>query len=435
MKNSVELRQERQAEINAQKKIMEDAKDDKGVKRSLNEDEATRFDAAQAKIDSLNVEIKRAEAFEKNQRDAAGIAGNPLPGDKGDDDGEEKEKRKMKKRFSMTKAMRGAMPNNGQDGVEKEIFDIAKEEARLSGAAIPENAGFALPSEMMRADIQSVTLDSAEYGGQLVQDDNLILVEGFMPKLWAEGMGGTMLSGLSGGDVPLPVTENYELEWLDEDESNTPTKGKFVGPKLTPRRASRTVGISNRLLKQSSISVDNLITRKLGEGAARAFERAYINGDNANKEPQGILNTVGILEVTQAAADPTWDNVVELQGLLESNDATEQSLGYLLSPLLKSKLMTTKKDSGSGIMVLDNPNNLAGFKYRSTTLVPILTGNHVLIYGDFAQLFMGMWGGASFIVDPYTQAGKDNVAIHVNIYGDSVIANPKAFAVNKFLTV
>jgi len=58
----------------------------------------------------------------------------------------------------------------------------------------------------------------------------------------------------------------------------------------------------------------------------------------------------------------------------------------------------------------------------------------VLLFGDFAQLFVAQWGGVNFIVDPYTEAGSASTVIYVNMYADTAIANPTAFAVNKFLT-
>lgn len=426
MKKSDQLKQQRAAKITSQGAMLETRKAQEGNK--FTDEQRKQFETLNTEIEALDAQIRTAESDEAAELRAAEIAANAGNG-KGIDS-EKREKDKLQGRFSISKALRS---KGKLDGAEKEINDIALEEARNNGTDIPHNAVFTLPGSMMRADQQSATLDAAAFGGALIQGDTPRLVENFMPKLWLEEAGATVLSGLK-GNVTLPTPNNYNFEWLAEGANITSQKQGFAGPKLAPRRAGAQVPITNQLLIQSSVDVDALIMRKLGQGAARALNAAAINGDNANNEPQGILNTVGISEVGTVAGAATWAKLVALSGQIEQDDATENSLRYLMDPATLSALKTISKDAGSGRFIFEN-GVIDGKQVISTSLMPELATNKVIAYGDFSQLFIGLWGGTSFIVDPYTQAGADSVQITVNMHADVAIANPKAFAVDKFITI
>jgi len=99
--------------------------------------------------------------------------------------------------------------------------------------------------------------------------------------------------------------------------------------------------------------------------------------------------------------------------------------------------MTIKKDAGSGRFLLELIDQLMGYRYVSTNLVPTLdaggTAVYPLIYGDFSQLFVGQWGAMSIAVDPYTELAADSVRLVANLYADVAIAKPTAFAKNAFI--
>ena len=172
---------------------------------------------------------------------------------------------------------------------------------------------------------------------------------------------------------------------------------------------------------------------KLAKGYDNALQSAAINGPGTGNAPTGILNTTGVLtSATVAAADATWAMMTELQGLIMQNDSTENSLHYLLSPALKATLQTITKDGGSGRFLYE-AGAIDGYGARATSLVPELAGNKVLLFGDFSQLFIGEWGAVSMLIDPYSRAKENSIEAVVNAHADVAIAQPKAFATNKFL--
>lgn len=428
MKTAIQLKSERTAKIVAQRALVNKAK---AENREMTVEENAAFDALQDEADGMEADIQRAEKFEKNE---LLLAGSPdairLSG--GGEGGEKGEKKKIKKRFSILKAIREGAAGK-LEGIEKEMHEEAVAEARGLKIEMDETQrSVAIPAMMIRATSQTVTQDAGEYGGQLVASTPK-LIDGFMPQLFLEKMGATFMPGLV-GNVPLPTAKNYEFSWVGENAAVTKQKQKFDGPILKPKRAAAAVGISNQLLLQTSPGVDKIIWDKLREGAARAINSAAINGDGI-LEPLGILNTPGIkLPANVTAGVATWNKVVLLKTLIEAADATMESRGYLLSPSLAGALETIKKDAGSGRFLMEE-GKINGAIAAVTSLVETLGGNEVLLYGDFSQLFIGQWGGVQFTLDPYTGAGSAELLTYVNMFADVQIANPAAFSADKFLTL
>jgi HK97 family phage major capsid protein len=426
MKKSDSLKIERATKLDAQRTLVTAAKT---ANREMTDAENASFDVLQSEIESLDVNITRSEKFEANELAfAASNAGAAAS------TSEQREENKIKKAFSIMRAIRLAKPGQILDGVEKEVHEMGTAENR-SAQISNEEGGFNLPLSFLRATQQTVSQDSGSYGGALVQDSALRIVDAFRPKLFLESLGATFITGLTGGDVPLIVNSDFTMEFLAEGAALTPQKKTYAGPSLSPKRAGGAVDISNRLLMQSSVDVESMIMNGLRNGFTQLLEGAAINGGGGTA-PTGLLTYSGINQsATVASAAATYALCLELQALIEADDATEKSLGYLMSPKLKAFLKQIKKDAGSGIFVFAD-GKLDGVNAIATSLVPALAAgaNEPLIYGDFSQMTIGQWGAINIKVDPYTQQISDSVRLTLNTHADMQIANPKAFAISKFLT-
>jgi HK97 family phage major capsid protein len=435
---SVELKQSRQHKIEAQTAIVEKAK--KESRSELTAEEKQKFDDLQNEIEGLTADISRAEKFEENQRLAAEGAKIITP-DAGDD-GTKAEMRKINQRFSVVKMIRAALEGEKLSGAELDAHEIALEENRNAGLKVKTRANkvfvpmaFKRAWAQNRADQQTVTQDAGEYGAFLTVDQAPQVVDGLEPKLWIQELGATVLSGLSGGNIPMPVANSYNFAWAAEGAAISVQKNKFEGPTLSPKRAAAAVSLTNQMIMQSSPSVEAIVRQKLSEGYAKLINGAAINGAGG-AAPTGILNYTGVT----AAADvanfaATFAKIVELEGLIDADDATENSRAYLLHPVLEAVLRTKTKDSGSGRFILEN-GSIDGRQYRATSLVPVGddagTAVYPVIFGDFAQLYVGQWGSMGITVNPYSEDLADSVRMVLNTHADVQIANPKAFAQNSF---
>jgi HK97 family phage major capsid protein len=435
MKKSDALKQQRHAKNQEQLALIERAKVEN---RDFNDAEATEFDTRKAEMDALDKQIERQLEIEAVEERAARANATNVAG-AGASTSEQRELEGIQKRFSIAKALREANPKSGAalSGVEKEVNEIGIAESRAAGVAVPGDTNFSLPMSMLRATQQTVTQDSGAYGGALVQNQAPRMVEPLRPRLVFEDLGATFLTGLTGGNIPLVVGNDFAMEFLAEGASITPQKKTFAGPTLSPKRAGGAVDISNQLLLQSSLDVEAMIMNGLINGFRQLLHSACINGAGG-VAPTGLLSVVGVNASAQIASGAaTWASVVELQALIEEDNATEQSLGYLLHPKLKAALKQIKKDAGSGRFLYEE-GLIDGVQAIATSLVPVLdasgTAVYPLIYGDFSQMTIGQWGAVNVSINPYSADLADSVRLVLNTHADMQVANPKAFAKNALLT-
>jgi HK97 family phage major capsid protein len=435
MKKSVELKQERTAKLEAQQAIVDKAK---AENRDMSDAENTQFDNLTEEIRAFKAKIERAEIVEANELELAKRTAIPVDTTVPDAEGAEKEK--VFERASIIKALNAANPANRQEltGAEKEMHEIGLQESRNAKVDVPDDSRLSIPlSYLGRASQQTVSEDSGEYGGVLVQTQAPKMVAPLRPKLWIEEMGATFMTGLSGGDIPLIVDNDFDMTWLAETAAITPQKKKYEGPSLSPKRAGGAVDISNRLLMQSSVDVENRIVNGLKRGFSNLLHGACINGPGG-VAPTGILSIAGVnVAAAVAAGAATWAQIVELQGLIEEDNATSESLGFLIHPKLKAALKQIKKDAGSGRFLLEGAA-IDGIKYVSTSLIPTLdaggTDVYPLIYGDFSQMVIGQWGAINVTVNPYSADLANSLRLVLNTHADMQVAQPKCFAKNAFLS-
>jgi len=431
MKKLAELLQERAAKIKAQTELLATVRSSES--KGFTAEQRTAFDGQTTDIQALDAEIVTAEAVDAAEKRAADLSGKKIvEPSKG---GEEREARKIKEVASVTRALRMATNGEALDGAEKEMNDLAIQESRTAGVDVNAKAILHIPMGMLRATAQTVTEDSGTYGGELVQNQAPRVQMPFSAKSFLEKLGARRLSNLSGGSVPLPIMNNYNFQWLGETEAITRQKQLIEPAILSPNRVGGSVSISNRLLMQSSINVEAEVRKLLLGGYDRALNTAAINGTGLNNQPLGLLNTPNVQQSTViAGTQASRDLVLELVSLLESSDVTEESLGFLLSPELRYILQTTLLDAGSGRFVMEQKDNLQGYNAAVSTMVPELATNKVLAFGDWSKMFIGEWGSMSVLSNPYSEDLEDSVRLVANAHAGIAIAQPEAFAVNKFLT-
>lgn len=425
MKTLKVLLEERASLIEQQNTIVQTAQ---GEQREMNTDEETRFDDLQTQIEAFDPKIKRAKQVEERQKQQSAAGENvnaPAV----------HTSKKEDRTFSLTGAIRSVVNGEGLSGLATEVRQEAEKELRDSGLEIPSGAKIAIPSSMMENRDQSVTVDSGLKGGKLVVTEAPRMVAPLFPNNPLADLGITSLTGLK-GNVPLLSNTDVTFTWADETENITATTdANFDGPTLKPKRVVAVVDISNQLVLQSSINVEAFVINLLNDAYGRTLAGAVLNGAGG-KAPLGILNLTGVNDAAMAtAAAPDYAKVVQLETMIEAANATEKSLAYVTTKALKGKLKTTPKAASTDSIMLSDGKMLNGSKLVSTNLLPELTGNHPLIYGDWSQVFTGSWGGVSITVDPYTQQTAGKIRLVVNAYADVQVVHPKAFAFNKKFTV
>lgn len=252
-------------------------------------------------------------------------------------------------------------------------------------------------------------------GGHLVATE--LLASSFIDILVAQmkvmSMGATILPDLT-GNIAIPrATAGSTGYWVAESGAPTESQQAFDQVSLTPKTCGAFVDYSRRLLLQSSIAVEAFVRMDIARTIALLIDLAAINGSGSSNQPRGVLNTSGIGSVaggTNGAA-PTWDNIVDLESALANANAPEGALGYLTNSKVRGKLKRTQVFSSTNGERIWADGRMNDQRAVVSNQVPsnLTKGTSsgvcsAIIYGNWSDLLIGLWGGLDIMTDPYTGA-------------------------------
>ena len=312
--------------------------------------------------------------------------------------------------------------------------------------AVADKIGSTPNGVFVPLDVQKreLTVGTATAGGHLVATELLTssFIDLLQNRMLTKRMGARVLSGLV-GDVAIPrQTGGATTYWVGESTDGTPSDQSFDQVALTPKTQAAITKISRKLLLQSSLDVEAFVRADLALAQALGGDLAAIAGAGGN-DPLGIINTSGVGSViggTDGAA-PTWDHIVQLWTEVAQNNADFGSLGYMTNSKVLGKLMQTEKASGTGRFIVEQfPDNdgftgLAGSRAGVSNQVPgdLVKGESggvcsALIYGNWADLIIAMWGSLDIVVDGIS---SNDGGVTVKTYQDMDVAprNAGSFSV------
>lgn len=428
------MRDERAAKYESMQAVRAKAE---GEKRGLNTEERGQWNTLKGELEDLDEQIKIEEENEKLQARMAGSTGTRL------DDGGigNNERRSIQENYSWLGAVRRAAGYEPMDGIYKEMHDEAVTEARSSAiSASPK--GIMIPSVVLneKRDVTATGGAAGNQGGVAIATNLMNFIEALRSQLVLAGLGADFMTGLV-GNLDFPEEDGlFAPTWLTENGDSQKSTSTFKKKSMSPKRLAGHMDVSEQMLIQTSPSIETRLRNQMVRGVQQALDLAGINGSGSGEEPTGILQTAGIGSVIGGVdgVAATHEHIVKLAGAVDANDALLGSLGYLTNTKVRTALKLAKKDAGSGLFVWgDNNGELAGYKAGVTNLVPSNltkgTGANLspIIFGNFNDLLIGQWAGIEILPDPYTQAGKGMVRMHVKTFADVLVSRAKSFAAMK----
>ncbi len=292
---------------------------------------------------------------------------------------------------------------------------------------------------------RDLTVGTATAGGHTVATDLLgaSFIELLINSMVIMSMGPTMLRDLN-GNIAIPrQTSGTTAYWVAENSAVTESQAAFDQVTLSPKTVGGFSDYSRRLLLQSSLDVEGFVRMDLARTIALELDRAAINGSGASNQPTGILNTSGIGSVAGGAngAAPTWDHIVDLESAVANANAADIGrMGYLTNTKVRGKLKRTQMFGGTnGIPVWEKgADPLNGYRAGVSNNVPsnLDKGTSVgvcsaIIFGNFAELLIGLWGGLDVLLDPYAGATAGTKRVVVLQDTDIAVRHAVSFAAMK----
>lgn len=428
-----ELRQKRAQLLEQAQALVEAAE---AEDRDLTPEEREQFDALLRQADELAQRIERLErvarevrALEQVQRE--GLKPQPEQGEPRGLIGMEK---RDLERYSLLRAIRAAASGDWREaGLEREASEaVAKRLGR-------EPRGFFVPYDVLTYEQRGLLKGTAAQGGYLVGQEPITFIEMLRARMVLQRAGARFVTGLV-GDLPLTrMTGGATAQWVAENAEATESNYAFEQVVLSPKTVSATTGISRKMLLQSSEDVEALVREDLAQVIALAIERAALHGSGTAPEPQGLATHSGVSVVSIGAngGAPTWQHIVELETAIAQQNADVERMAYVTNPKVRGYLKVTPKEAGYPTYIWgDGPTPLNGYRAFVTTQVRsdltkgTGTGLSAIFFGNWADLFIGVWGnGMDLLVDPYTQGRKGQLLVTAFMDVDVEPRHPESFAV------
>lgn len=321
---------------------------------------------------------------------------------------------------------RAAQEARGDSRREREAAVTIPVDVLSRGIALPADASAAVARQLIQRaqrgsheGYRDLLVGTPTAGGNTVATELLgsSFIELLRNALVLDRMGVTMFRDLNGNIAIPSQTGGATSYWVAENGAPTESQATFGQVVMSPKTVGAFTDYSRRLLLQSSIDVEAFVRADLAATIAQALLSAAINGSGTGNQPTGILNTSGIGAVAMGAngAAPTYDSIVDLETAVATANADVGSLAYLTNAKVRGKLRKTQVFSGTnGAPVWTSGRergigDLMGYDAYVTNAVPsdLTKGTSTSVcsanvFGNWADLLIGMWGGLDVMLDPYT---------------------------------
>ncbi len=431
-------------------------------KENLNEDEKSTYDSLKNEITDIDQKIENSEeelAMLNTQIENEKKHGDePINGGTdfrfSDTGSEPTGEKKELKNFSFMDAVAQAVDGN-YTGFVAEMRQEGINEAKDAGVELSNRKSLVIPQKVLRnVSVQRTsrpmknTVTAGTQGTKTIETEDIDFVSLLRERLMLTQLGARFASGLT-GNIPLNrQTAGFVFGWAaTENAAAGESSATYDGKTLSPKRGTGYMDVSNQWLIQTSPEIEALLVDDIINGTQVGIEKAAINGSGSNGEPEGLLNTTGILNAYAGGAESNstnangaaqaWADWVNLEKLVEVNNTDIGTLGYATTPKVKGQARLSKIDEGSGIFIWDKlmaedanigVGNIVPDDLTKGTNEDNLSS---LIYGNWNDLWVGMWSGIELMVNPYTKAKTAETEMIIHVYVDTAVRRPESFAAIK----
>jgi HK97 family phage major capsid protein len=409
-KSITELKDEKKQLQSRSRSIIEAAK---GEKRQFTAEENEELGRNQTRMAEINLEIDEKET-ENRQAPARRMEST-------------------NKQFSLRRAILAQMNKTEQRDSEAAVIEEATKLHR-SVAATAENSG-ELIIPMSYAKRAAYTAGTEKTTGVVIDEEQQELLLPLESNLVLSQAGVRMMTGLV-GNIYWPEHSATNVFWEGEDAEAKDGAGTFKkGNLFTPKRLTAYVDLSKQLLIQENRSVEGLIRQLMAIAIAQKIEQTAFGKEvHADNVPDGMFQEANISKTIKG--DMTWAQIVAMETGADLNNALFGNLAYIMNPSLVGKAKTKVKDaSGAGGFIFGNDGQgmINGYRALRTNNIPKELGESTdefgIVFGNWADYFLGQWGAIDMTVDPYTQATKGMVRLVVNSYWNMGMIRKESFTV------
>lgn len=270
-------------------------------------------------------------------------------------------------------------------------------------------------------------------------------------------MGIRKLTNLAVGEYHLQKqTARSQAYWIGELQAPTKSTQTFDRRTLRMKKIAAYCAASNDLMRQGRGTMDSFMRQDLADALGLGMEDALITGSGTDHQPKGVIRYTDL--TTTSAIGTNGGNLGlrkarEMALNIRKANLLKGSLGFLTSPEVMHNLSIQGFQSYSAQTSNTGPLNgriplspeqlggLLGYPIYDSTRLPVnlekgnATDCTYVIFGDWSQVVMGMWGGLEIKVSDVASDGtnhmftQDGFFVHALQTMDITIRDEKALTV------
>ena len=311
--------------------------------------------------------------------------------------------------YSISNAIRGCVDAKYR-GFEHEVSQDLQRKQTLKN-----EHGIIIPTEAV---LGQRTMTVGNLGGNVSSISDASKLIPFVQRQGVySSIGLTEFNGFS-SDVKIPRgTSVATASFLSLDGTTAITEGTptMDSVNFSPTSLACFTEVSQKLILQSSVDMDNYLRNLMSESIANKLDLAVIHGSGSSNQPTGMLNATGINTETYSSAIAYADLANALSTL--ANDGIPlNAVSWVVNPAEFASLQVKDKGTDTGQFLLEtgsNPNDInqvgtmLGYPCYVSDSVP--SGEVLLCRGQHSAL--GFFGGLELDVNPFQDFAKAVVGI------------------------
>lgn len=240
-------------------------------------------------------------------------------------------------------------------------------------------------------------------------------------------LGVRQMAGLQ-GNIVIPRQDAAATAYSVSEIGALTASGQILGQiGLSPKRVGATQTYSKQFVFQSTPDAEAFLRDDLFKVIALRRDLLGINGQGANDEPLGVLNTPGVQSIAFGAT-PTYKQIVQMEtNILSAN--VVGPLAYVSTPATRGSLKTVAV-ALTGATTIGGAQNaiwvnseMNGYPAIASNQIP----NNQVVLGQWSDMISASWNGFDVVVDYVTKAGNAEIVITINIWCDFALRHPQAF--------
>lgn len=370
--------------------------------RDWTNNEQEEADLCKREVERLDGKIARRQAHEDMISRQAQMGGASVS--------EVKEINKINRSFSLSRAVQAASFGKALEGAEAEWSQEAAKEYQMRGLQMSGQIGIPA-SALFRAggadDFQAGSGDGSGFVATTVPG----VIDALRTPTMAERVGVTTINNAT-GNLKFPrVSAKAAGTAEGEVDADAASGMEMDEVTLTPNRVAANTKYSKQLILQGGAQVDAMIARELSAGINETIDKAVFAAAAAgasNQQDKGN-GAIGYADLTGA----------QKAVLAAGGDLSR--CAFVGSPSAMSILKG--ETAVSNIRAVTEGNSIDGYTtYFTPNLVDPTANEGGLVFGDFGLgMVLAFFGGIDLLVDPYSNAGTAQIALHVNKFYDTEV--------------